>query len=73
MTAPIWLLPLTPVTVRRFEQWALPERCGTRSPGGRMACEYPPDHLIGAAGKADHHYGRDRVGRWRSWKMEGEK
>ena len=41
-------------------------KCGTRSPGGRMTCEYRPDHKVGSQ-VADHHFGRDRIGRWRSW------
>ncbi|GHJ11185.1 hypothetical protein TPA0907_55520 [Micromonospora humidisoli] len=41
-------------------------KCGAASPGGRMACEFPPDHLIGGE-VANNHLGRDRNGRWRSW------
>lgn len=41
-------------------------RCGDMSPSGRMTCDYPPDHRVGGQ-IADHHYGRDRLGRWRPW------
>ena len=43
--------------------------CGAESPGGRMHCEYPPDHMV-AGYKATRHLGRDRLGRWRSWPVE---
>jgi len=45
-----------------------PPTCGHTSPGG-MRCEYPPDHRVGDLGVAIHHYGRDRLGRWRAWRM----
>ena len=50
-----------------WEVWEPNPTCGACSPGGRMRCEYPPDHRLGEAGVADHHCARDRIGRWRTW------
>lgn len=43
------------------------ETCGKPSRTGRMHCELPPDHRMGEAGVSLVHYGRDRIGRWRTW------
>ena len=42
------------------------QTCGAVSPGGKMRCDYPPDHRLGSE-TAGHHLGRDSIGRWRSW------
>jgi hypothetical protein len=42
-------------------------RCGVRSPGGAMRCEFPPGHRAGSIDLGPDHLGRDRLGRWRHW------
>lgn len=54
-----------------LDEEGTPARCGAGSPGGKMTCSYPPDHLI-ADIQVYHHLGRDRLGRWRSWSMKGD-
>lgn len=46
--------------------------CGAESPSKAMRCEYPPNHMIGGY-LADHHMGRDQIGRWRPWLMKESK
>lgn len=51
-----------------------PPTCGHKRPRGKVACELPPDHIIGGATdrpfKATYHTGRSRNGSWISWKVE---
>lgn len=57
-------VPVTEAARLRFEVVEPEPTCDAPSPGGRMRCEYPPGH---ASTDFPHHYGRDEVGRWRSW------
>jgi len=56
-----------------------PQICGAPSSKSKcaMLCEYPPGHELPDTtlplGPYLHHLGRDRLGRWRSWPVEGRR